>query len=81
MAGSRVRSDNALRREMGRVQSRSMTGGRMTDIFPRGGKGMAADRVERKLAVILAADVAGYSQLMGADEDGTLARLNPTEKI
>jgi adenylate cyclase len=31
--------------------------------------------VERKLAAILAADVAGYSRLMGADEDGTLAQL------
>lgn len=37
---------------------------------------MTADRVERKLAAILAADVAGYSRLMGADEEGTLARLN-----
>jgi len=27
----------------------------------------------RRLAAILAADVVGYSQLMGADEDGTLA--------
>jgi TolB-like protein len=31
--------------------------------------------VERKLAAILAADVVGYSRLMGADEEGTLARL------
>jgi TolB-like protein/class 3 adenylate cyclase len=31
--------------------------------------------VERKLAAILAADVAGYSRLMGQDEAGTLARL------
>ena len=29
----------------------------------------------RKLAAILAADVAGYSRLVGTDEDGTLARL------
>src|SRR2546425_10870656 len=29
----------------------------------------------RRLAAILAADVAGYSSLMGADEDGTLERL------
>ena len=36
---------------------------------------MTADRVERRLAAILAADVAGYSRLMGADEEGTLARL------
>jgi class 3 adenylate cyclase len=31
--------------------------------------------VERKLAAILAADVAGYSRLMGADEEGTHERL------
>jgi adenylate cyclase len=31
--------------------------------------------VQRKLAAILAADVAGYSRLMGADEEGTLRRL------
>ena len=32
-------------------------------------------RVDRRLAAILAADVAGYSRLMGADEEGTLAAL------
>jgi adenylate cyclase len=32
-------------------------------------------RLDRKLAAILAADVAGYSRLMGADEEGTLSRL------
>jgi adenylate cyclase len=32
-------------------------------------------RVERRLAAILAADVAGYSRLIGADEEGTLSRL------
>jgi TolB-like protein/class 3 adenylate cyclase len=32
-------------------------------------------RVERRLAAILAADVAGYSRLIGADEGGTLDRL------
>ena len=36
---------------------------------------MAPDRVERKLAAILAADVAGYSRLMGIDEEATHARL------
>ena len=34
---------------------------------------MAEARVERRLAAILAADIAGYSRLMGADEVGTLA--------
>jgi TolB-like protein/class 3 adenylate cyclase len=36
---------------------------------------MASDQVKRKLVAILAADIAGYSRLMGADEAGTLARL------
>jgi len=36
---------------------------------------LATERVERRLAAILAADVAGYSRLMGADEEGTHARL------
>ena len=36
---------------------------------------MASERVERRLAAVLAADVAGYSRLMGADEEGTLAAL------
>ena len=31
--------------------------------------------MERRLAAVLAADVAGYSRLMGIDEEGTLARL------
>ena len=38
------------------------------------------DRVERRLAAVLAADVAGYSRLMGADEEGTLARLKAVRK-
>jgi adenylate cyclase len=36
---------------------------------------MPAEAVERKLAAILAVDVAGYSRLVGMDEEGTLARL------
>ena len=36
---------------------------------------MSGERVDRRLAAILAADVAGYSRLMGQDEAGTLARL------
>jgi hypothetical protein len=36
---------------------------------------MAEARVERRLAAILAADVAGYSRLMGIDEEGTLRQL------
>jgi TolB-like protein/class 3 adenylate cyclase len=36
---------------------------------------VAEQRVQRRLAAILAADVAGYSRLMGLDEIGTLAAL------
>src|SRR5580693_10249216 len=36
---------------------------------------MSGERVERRLAAILAADVAGYSRLMGVDEERTLAAL------
>jgi TolB-like protein/class 3 adenylate cyclase len=36
---------------------------------------MEQPRVERRLAAVLAADVAGYSRLIGADEEATLARL------
>src|SRR4029450_9626500 len=36
---------------------------------------MAEDRVVRRVAAILVADVVGYSRLMGADEEGTLAAL------
>ena len=36
---------------------------------------MAPERVERKLAAILAADVVGYSRLSGADEEGTIGRV------
>src|SRR5206468_12497670 len=39
------------------------------------GRGTAHMSQTRRLAAILAADVAGYSRLMGADEEGTLERL------
>jgi adenylate cyclase len=35
---------------------------------------LSGERVERRLMAILAADVAGYSRLVGADEEGTLAQ-------
>jgi adenylate cyclase len=41
---------------------------------------MAEARVERRLAAILAADVAGYSRLMGVDEEGTLAALKAARR-
>ena len=37
---------------------------------------MAEERVQRRLAAILAADVVGYSRMMGEDEAGTRARFN-----
>lgn len=37
---------------------------------------MAEERVQRRLAAILAADVVGYSRLIGLDETGTRARFN-----
>jgi adenylate cyclase len=33
-------------------------------------------KIERRLAAIFAADVAGYSRLMGQDEVGTLQTVN-----
>ena len=41
---------------------------------------MAGGRVERRLAAVLAADVAGYSRLMGADEVGTLTALKAVRR-
>jgi adenylate cyclase len=41
---------------------------------------MGIERVDRRLAAILAADVAGYSRLMGVDEEGTLAALKDLRK-
>jgi len=41
---------------------------------------MPEDRVDRRLAAILAADIAGYSRLMGADEEGTLRQLKAHRK-
>jgi len=37
--------------------------------------------MERRLAAILAADVAGYSRLMGTDEEGTLAQLKAHRQV
>src|ERR1700722_7510738 len=42
---------------------------------------MEAPPLERKLVAILAADVAGYSRLMGVDEEGTLATLSAFRTI
>ena len=37
---------------------------------------MASEEIERRLVAILMADVAGYSRLIGVDDEGTLAQLN-----
>ena len=50
-------------------------GSNSTGRSPPGRKHLSGERVERRLTAILAADVAGYSRLMGLDEAGTLARL------
>src|SRR4029077_8957629 len=42
--------------------------------------GMPEERAQRRLAAILAADVVGYSRLMGANEAGTLAALKAHRK-
>ena len=39
---------------------------------------MTDERVTRRLAAILAADIVGYSRLMGRDEGGTLAGTRAT---
>jgi adenylate cyclase len=41
---------------------------------------LTGERVERRLTAVLAADVAGYSHLIGIDEEGTLARLKAVRK-
>jgi TolB-like protein/class 3 adenylate cyclase/Tfp pilus assembly protein PilF len=44
------------------------------------GRSLATDYVERRLTAVLAADVAGYSRLMGIDEEDTLTRLKAARK-
>jgi len=41
---------------------------------------VASERVERKLAAILAADVVGYSRLTGTDEEGTIRRVQAVRR-
>ena len=41
---------------------------------------MVEERVERRLAAIFAGDIAGYSRLMGADEEGTVRQLKGHRK-
>jgi adenylate cyclase len=41
---------------------------------------MTLERLERRLTAIVAADVAGYSRLMGLDEEGTLTALKKVRR-
>jgi len=50
------------------------------DSFPGQRCVLSDEHVERRLAAILAADVAGYSRLMGANEEGTLDQLKSIRK-
>src|SRR6478672_5739729 len=52
----------------------------MASSFPSRGCVLSSEPVERRLTAILAADVAGYSRLIGADEEGTLAQLKAFRK-
>jgi adenylate cyclase len=49
-------------------------------ISPAGGCVVSSEHVERRLTAVLAADIAGYSRLMGRDEEGTLAKLKSFRK-
>jgi adenylate cyclase len=51
------------------------SGSRLKIRAPCWEEALSTERVECRLAAILAADVAGYSRLMGLDEEGTLKRL------
>ena len=42
---------------------------------------MAASKTQRKLTAILSADVAGYSRLMGADDEATIETLTAYRKV
>src|SRR6516164_598804 len=79
-AGDRPQADH---RRLSRVPS--LCGARSSRTLrhrpaPRWPAGMSGERVERRLAAILAADVAGYSRLMGEDEEGTLAALRAVRR-
>src|SRR6516165_3345753 len=74
-AGDRPQADH---RRLSRVRSLCGTGNSRTlSHRPAPGwlAGMSGNRIERRLAAILAVDVAGYSRLMGEDEEGTHGRL------
>jgi hypothetical protein len=77
IAGARTDADQVNKLGKGtarlravRIRSKSRRPNRPTRL---GSIALATGRVERRLAAILAADVAGYSRLMETDEEGTLS--------
>ena len=75
---ARDRRPAARHHPSGRAEHRAVPQPRAPRAFPVGpalGGGRDDMSQTRRLAAILAADVAGYSRLMGADEEGTLERL------
>src|SRR5258707_5975734 len=52
----------------------------MHSVSPARGCILSSEHVERRLAAILAADVAGSCRLIGIDEEGTLAQLKALRK-
>ena len=52
----------------------------MSDVVAREENRVVEARVDRRLAAILAVDIAGYSRLMGANEEGTLRQLKEHRK-
>jgi adenylate cyclase len=52
----------------------------VSDVLAREENRVVEARVDRRLAAILAVDIAGYSRLMGANEEGTLRQLKEHRK-
>jgi adenylate cyclase len=52
----------------------------VSDVVAREENRVVEARVDRRLAAILAVDIAGYSRLMGANEEGTLRQLKEHRK-
>src|SRR4029077_4223218 len=57
------------------TEDRRPRAGLLSSLLLAGSGRMAEGLVERRLAALLCADVVGYSRLMGADEEKTLAVL------
>ena len=73
--GRRAAAGHHLCRDTEPAAVRESRAPRAFPVGPAPGGGRGGMSQTRRLAAILAADVAGYSRLMGADEEGTLERL------